>query len=114
MVDIPARLLVSLVRSNAGERERQAWAALSDLVRGSVGLAQQPDAASLTQAAGSGAREMAALEEEPTRMERATTSRPSCPVAPVTAIDMSHSWYVGLGGLERPASSTQKQLPIGK
>ncbi|MEU0111770.1 dynamin family protein [Streptomyces sp. NPDC006251] len=56
MVDIPARLLMSLARRDAGERERQAWAALSDLVRGSVGP---------------GAREMAALEEEPARAARA-------------------------------------------
>ncbi|MFC9125552.1 dynamin family protein [Streptomyces sp. NPDC057099] len=70
VVEIPARLLASLARRDAGERERQAWAALSDLVRGSVGL-EQPDAVGMTQAAGSGAREMAALEEEPTRTERA-------------------------------------------
>lgn len=71
MVDIPAELLVSLARSDAGERERQAWSALSDLVRGSMGSGQQPDAAGLPQAAGSGAREMAALEEDPAQIERA-------------------------------------------
>ncbi|MFF5981703.1 dynamin family protein [Streptomyces olindensis] len=71
MVDIPAELLVSLARSDAGERERQAWSALRDLVHDSTGLGRQPDAAGLPQAAGSGAREMAALEEDPARTERA-------------------------------------------